>query len=671
MTNDDEARRFDAARARLDDTPELRAAIAEQAAAGKLPDGLVPPKLSDAVSGGDALESLDIQIDRLEAIVRLVGRPPLVVRNGVIELEPLPEFAAGTDALVRGVEPSVRSVGRVEFLNHSMAWGGTGWVVSAEGPDRVIATNRHVAKVIARRLADGKGVFLRDPVTGQRYGAELDFKEEVDSDPGQATPFAVTEVVYLADDSSPDVALLRITGAGLPDPLRLSPRDAEVGERVGLIGYPAYDPRNDAGAQAQYFKGLFDVKRFAPGFVMQALDGVRGSSLRHDCTSLGGNSGSPLISLETGEVVGLHFAGQYGVANSAVGVGTLRALIEGERPLLTAGFIASAEAHGAEAAGDGTHDAAFFAGREGYDPAFLGDGLAAPWPGIPPVLAADLSRPVDEVGREPFELRYTHFGVKYHGKRRQPLMTAVNIDGGHPVRIKRGDDRWFQDLRIPLEVQLSRRDYGDPEIDRGHMVRREDPNWDPGASGITDVTLRAQRANDDTFHYTNSALQHSRLNQGAALWLGLENHVLESARTQGFKACVFTGPIFRDDDPDLVAGLAVPQEFWKLVVMRAAFGGDAAAAAPRLHATAYLLSQGELIRDLLAQRSLVEGLEGFVLGAYRTFQVAIADLADATGLDLSEYVPADPLGTSRIGTEAIQTGEPLFVPLGSLSEIVT
>lgn len=662
MTNDDEARRFDEARARLNNTPELREAIAKQSAAGKLPEGLVPPDLAEAVSRGDALESLDLQLDRLEAIIKLVGRPPLIIRNGVIELEPLPGFAADTDALIRGVQPSVKSVGRVEFLNHSMAWGGTGWVIGAEGPDRIIATNRHVAKLVARRLADGRGLFLRDPIHGKRYGAKLDFEEEVGSDPDKAKPFRVTEVVYLADDSSPDVALLRITGAELPDPLPLSERAAQLDERVCLIGYPAYDSRNDADAQARYFKGLFDVKRFAPGFVTQALDGAEDSLLQHDCTSLGGNSGSPLISLETGEVVGLHFAGRYGVANSAVGVHTLRALKDGKRPLM-AGSIVSIETHEPEAAGDGTHEAAFFAKREGYNPAFLDGGLAAPWPGIPPVLAAGLAHPIDEDPGRPFELRYTHFGVKYHLARRQPLITAVNIDGEHPVRIKRTGDKWFRDARISVEAQLTRRDYDDPEIDRGHMVRREDPNWDPAATGPTDVTERARLANDDTFHYTNSALQHSRLNQGKELWLGLEDYILDSARTEGFRACVFTGPVLRPDDPELDSGLQVPQEFWKVVVMPKA-GGTA------LHATAYLLSQGELIRDLLEKRSRVEGLEGFVLGPYRTFQIAISDLAEGIDLDLDHYVEADPLREHAIGAEAIATGEPVFVPLDSLARIV-
>jgi endonuclease G len=53
----------------------------------------------------------------------------------------------------------------------------------------------------------------------------------------------------------------------------------------------------------------------------------------------------------------------------------------------------------------------------------------------------------------------------------------------------------------------------------------------------------------------------------------------------------------------------------------------------QLHATAYLLSQGQLIQELLEKRSREEAVEGFTLGPYRTFQIAIKDLEDASGFD--------------------------------------
>lgn len=76
----------------------------------------------------------------------------------------------------------------------------------------------------------------------------------------------------------------------------------------------------------------------------------------------------------------------------------------------------------------------------------------------------------------PNELRYMHFGVKYSETLKTPLITAVNIDGAAAVRIKRGDDKWFADERIPRSIQLGSQNFQDAEIDRGHMVRREDPN---------------------------------------------------------------------------------------------------------------------------------------------------------------------------------------------------
>jgi endonuclease G, mitochondrial len=445
----------------------------------------------------------------------------------------------------------------------------------------------------------------------------------------------------------------------LPSVLPLADEEAQVDQLVAIIGYPAFDSRNDADDQARYFHDLYDVKRLAPGRVMQALSNR--TTLRHDCTTLGGNSGSPLIRLEDRKVVGLHFAGLYGVENSAIGASTLRELVRASGRPIFGLLVGSQDAATTEVSRDGVHTPGQLRGRGGYDPHFLGDGFAAPWPGLSGAAMADLSRPSDEIAEQPCEVRYTHFGVRFSTSRRQPLITAVNIDGRSLVSIKRGGDRWFADGRLPRHIQLTRDDYDHPEIDRGHMVRRQDPNWDPSAAVGSSSSL-AERANRDTFHYTNAAPQHSEMNQGKELWLGLEDYILENARTSGFKACVFTGPVNRDDDPEIKPGVLVPREFWKLVVM-------VDVDREKLHATAYLLSQGDLIRDLLEKRGRTEANEGFVLGAYRTFQIAVSDLADATSYDLSPYVIADLLAAAARGREA--TDVPLFIPLQRWEDIRT
>jgi endonuclease G len=604
----------------------------------------------------NALESVGVTPPALEALIRRTGRPPLVVRNDAVVLEPLPDFPGDIDVKIRGAEAYLPSIGRVEFVNHSMAWGGTGWVVDRKGNDYTVATNRHVAKIVARRAKDGTGVFLRSSMSGVRYGAMVDFNEELGARPEEARAVPVTEITYLADDFSADIALLKVRKASgadwtMPDPIILADREAARDELVAIVGYPAYDDRHDGSdaavkALANYFRDLYDVKRFAPGRLLRAQsEGV----ISHDCTSLGGNSGSPVLSLEQNGVVGLHFAGLYGVENSAVGVSTLKSLLRGEIIAISRRLADE----GTGEAADGVHEPEDLADRGGYDPSFLGKKFAVPWPELPKELEKDLAEPSDVTTDRPHELRYTHFGVKFSKTYKLPLITAVNIDGLKSMRIKRGADQWFYDLRIPKNLQHGSKSYRDRLIDRGHMIRREDPNWGRDA----------KQADSDTFHYTNAAPQHSELNQGKTLWQGLENYLLDSARTHGFKACVFTGPVFGEDDPELDEGIRIPLEFWKVAVMV-----DANRKA--LHATAYLLSQGQMIRKLMEDRARSEALEGFVLSEYRTFQIALADLEAATGYNFKDLKSADPLARTKTGEEALRTKQPLVFELTSPSDLV-
>jgi endonuclease G len=606
--------------------------------------------------GGLEATGIEVGIDPhqmvgLEAIVLLVGRPPLLVRNNAVTLEPLDDFPQGTDQKIRAAEPSIPSVGRIEFINHNAAWGGTGWVVDKKADGHLVLTNRHVAQLVAMRGADGRPIFMRAPLTGIRYGAQIDFNEEVEAPRGSERIARAFEIVYLADDLAADMALLKVRqvdGAtwAMPDPIPLADREAVDKELVALIGYPAYDSRNDADAMHRYFKGLYDVKRFAPGEIMKA---TANALLSHDCTSLGGNSGSILLSLEQKKAVGLHFAGMFGRHNSAVGVTTIKQLLTGR--LVTVGQVGAGP--DTEAVADKTHTPAQLQKRGGFNPKFLGKNFSVSWPGLPDHIERDLAQPSDATAARPHELRYTHFGLKFSTAFKLPVLTAVNINGKDAVRIKRGRDQWFFDGRIDRQLQHGQGAYKDLEIDRGHMVRREDPNWGDDA----------KTADGDTFHYTNAAPQHSKLNQGKKLWQGLENHILDSARTHGFKACVFTAPVFDDDDPTLDENIRVPMEFWKVVVM-------VDSGKKKLHATAYLLSQGQLIRKLLEKRDRSEAVEGFVFGPYRTFQISLADLEEATGYQFGALKNADPLVRTASGRESAAAHVPVIVPIETVSDVV-
>lgn len=260
--------------------------------------------------------------------------------------------------------------------------------------------------------------------------------------------------------------------------------------------------------------------------------------------------------------------------------------------------------------------------RQGYNPAFLGTGvLRVPLPKIPKNVFDDevAHKTVDDAFPSHI-LTYHHYSVVQHKKRRIALFTAVNIDGNQSIRLKRDKDQWFYDPRIDRAAQVGNELYANNDLDRGHLVRRLDPAW-----GTTKEA--ATIANDDTFHWTNCSPQHKDFNQGANLWAGLEDYVLENADNRDLKVSVFTGPVFRDSDRVHPATkVPIPDEFWKVVVMAKANG--------KLSATAYLVSQKKLVAAAIEEAA-------FTFGKYRTFQVPISRVEQLTGLQfgLSKYDP--------------------------------
>ena len=594
--------------------------------------GVTPAEASDLLNQPiSGLEAAGGQPSQLEAIVRAVGRPPLIVEGGKVQGKHTlnDDFPADVDVLISGVEPFLPYVGRVEFLHHDMAWGGTAWVIKEEADHLLIATNRHVAEIVARRTFRGDGVFMFAPANVP-YGAEIDFVEEVGGDRNPDAVFRIEKFTYLADDASADVAIGRIRKPDVDAPyklraLQLAEDDGQDGDLVAVVGYPARDSlRNDPNQMERYFEGLYDVKRFAPG-VLQAQAGV--SILSHDCTTLGGNSGSPVIGLKDAKVVGLHFAGRFAVGNSAVRVSTLKSILDGTVPT----HVPGAELSQPERP-DGAHGADHFDGREGYDPDFL-QVAAVPLPKTPDGIA--LSRPSDATDDRPHELKYQHFSILYSGALKSPVLAAMNLDGTQTRPQKRGSDKWFSDGRLPAEEQLGKEDYDDPAIDRGHLIRRAATNW-----GDTDDV--AKQSDADSFHYTVASPQHMSFNRSRNQWLGIEDYIMSNARTHGFRCCVFTGPIFTGGEPMLKnTGSPIPLNYFKVVTMLAEKEGSMGIV--RLHATAYVLSQGQLIQRLLMDQGETESTEGFEFGAFKTFQTRISDLEAMSGFDFGALKEADPL----------------------------
>ena len=244
----------------------------------------------------------------LEAIVLLVHRPAILVQRGNF-LQVPPEWKDLND-MKDGINQTLQSVGRIEVSGHpDLDWLGTGFLVA----DDVVMTNRHVAQEFCRR-SPGEWSF-RSGMAGR-----IDYVEE----------FGVLEhaefdfIGVIGIHEVYDLALLRVqpisgSGAKPPPPLTIAsqPPGAVTGRQVFTCGYPASDSRrNDPQEMLRIFANIFDVKRLQPG-ELRSLDSGN-NVVMHDCSTLGGNSGSCVVDLATNQVVGLHFGGRYLEGNNAV-----------------------------------------------------------------------------------------------------------------------------------------------------------------------------------------------------------------------------------------------------------------------------------------------------------------------------------------------------------------
>lgn len=265
----------------------------------------------------------------------------------------------------------------------------------------------------------------------------------------------------------------------------------------------------------------------------------------------------------------------------------------------------------------------------GYDDDFLGIPLPLPRP----------------VGDAPVrELPYPRFTVLLDPVRRLAAMTGVNIDGAMLQDLPRTGE-WELDSRVPASEQAGPAVYADNDLDRGHLVRRRDPGWG--------TVAEARAATEATFFYTNAAPQAGAFNQSKELWLGLEDHVLAYADATDQRVSVFTAPVLAADDPPY-RGIGIPRRFFKVAAWSAADDEGM----PRLEAAGFVLDQSELIDDAQGV------LEVERLGAFRTFQVPIADIGALAGVDLGPLVEADVLPRTTL------RGEDAWRPLGTAEDVV-
>ena len=224
----------------------------------------------------------------------------------------------------------------------------------------------------------------------------------------------------------------------------------------------------------QIYGQMYDFKRLAPGEVTS----VESGRILHNCTTLGGNSGSAVIDLASGRALGLHFSGRFLETNYAVRadvvaqrLASLReeqrrsrsaptpALPSGPRGRVSVGgrrvsdadrtvddHIFTRRPGSGRGAGRGARERrpitgglrrgrradedvaeearpADYSTREGYVESFLGNGFTVKLPDTHAV--SDDVLTFKDGGRSESVLRYEHFSVVMSQSRRMCLFSAV------------------------------------------------------------------------------------------------------------------------------------------------------------------------------------------------------------------------------------------------------
>ena len=581
---------------------------------------------------------------------------------------------------VRYLEAGTRAshaVGRVDIRDHAgrVVGFGTGSLVTS----RLLLTNHHV---------------LPDADTAAASEIEFNFEDGIDGQPLQPKAFPLDPTTFFLADEKLDFALVAVGGnpqelAGFGfNPTIRAQGKAIAGDFVTIVQHPEGQKKQVA---------LRDNR------VVDVLDDF----LHYEADTQPGSSGSPVFN-DQWELIALHHAsvpapdhpelGKF--VNEGIRVSQLLAFLgqqnytDQQRALVadlvgaapaqapaaspsagTSPSLSTAASAGPAPAGPGpeataaspvsvtiplritigvgdqvpavtvaagTADEAVtidptYADRQGYDPQFLGPGATeVPLPALSDAMVPLAAVNSMATGDPRYVLPYHHYSVVLNKERRLAFFTAVNIDGASGVRLRREPDRWFFDPRVPEDQQTGEPVYQNNPLDRGHLVRRLDPAW--GATAAA-----AKIANDDTFHFTNCTPQHHDFNAGRTLWAGLENYVLDNADNLKFRVNVFSGPVLAADD-EQYRGVQLPRQFWKVVAMVKQGGG--------LSATAYLLSQEELIKGLEVAP------EAFSYGAYRTYQVQVQQIEGLTGLSFGSLAEADPLAREEAAVTAREVTRP-------------
>lgn len=281
---------------------------------------------------GHHREAAAAPVDRIEAGLEVIvqtdgSRPAFLVRDDFIvpDSSPPGDWTALLTDISRedALRAVLRSVGRVDITHPLFPYAGTGWLIA---PD-LIATNRHVAQLFVDFAAEG-GPRLKTELDPRiDFGHEHRGRDSLNLRPITALVFAGARPAPPAgiDHTILDLAVFRIgpppqapAAPQQPFALRIGPHAAEPQTDVFVTGYPGRPDPAALGSVSEtdrvlrlLFDKLWGFKRLAPGVVLPPTIGPR--TMNHDASTLGGNSGSLIMGLDSmPTVMGIHYGGNWG-----------------------------------------------------------------------------------------------------------------------------------------------------------------------------------------------------------------------------------------------------------------------------------------------------------------------------------------------------------------------
>ena len=238
-------------------------------------------------------KNLETENKNIESQVTNLINPGILIQNG--QLQNIPgAWKPSLEKHAKQIEKTAASVGKIVFPGAY----ATGFIV---GKNIVLTAD-----------------FVIDQTNSSRQPSYIDFRENAEDK--TSARFAIRRVLYL--DKKLGFALLEVEavnkdGKPLPPALEITEKiDFLAKTEVYLSGYPQSYPRISVSPSllTAAFPGQLGVKRIQPGILLSDINSET-TIITHNSSTSGGSSGSPLIDLNTGKVIGVHVSSRPATPN--------------------------------------------------------------------------------------------------------------------------------------------------------------------------------------------------------------------------------------------------------------------------------------------------------------------------------------------------------------------